>query len=125
MGLHAPVQDPNTALLQRNLEAATTVSENVKVYSQVSRLEERVQSLMDQISEGQIRFSSGSPEMVSIMQPRSMAVSSSTGNFLERLPANTTGSMASLQTGLKDLDTKHTQLANELSYVKGVLTEVH
>jgi len=123
--LHAPVQDSNIALLQRNLEAATTVSENTEVNSQVSRLEERVQTLMDQISEGQSRFSNGSSDMASVMQSRSMVASSSTGSCLERLPANTNGSMATLQTSLKDLDAKHGQLVKELSYVKGVLTEVH
>jgi len=129
MALLSPVQDPNTALFQGSLEAATMNSENtgLEVNSQVSRLEERVQALMDQISESQVRFGKGSlaQEMLSTLQPTSAGETSNTGSFLDTLPANPVASMASPQASLKDLDAKQEQLAKELNYVKGALTEVH
>mmetsp|Transcript_75433 Transcript_75433/g.149173 ORF Transcript_75433/g.149173 Transcript_75433/m.149173 type:complete len:238 (+) Transcript_75433:1-714(+) len=113
--LHDPIQEPKSPLSHRDLPVAASVSENVAsdVTSQVLRLEERVQALMDQISENQARFRKGSPEM------------SGTESFSQGPPDNSADAMVSLQGGLKDLSTKHEQMAKELSYVKGVLTEVH
>lgn len=120
--LHVPIQDPNNAWSHRELEASTSASASeiiaFEVSSQVSRLEERVQVVMDQMNESQTRFSKDSAAMAFTTQPAWAPPINSTESYLEGLPANPAAALASLQSGLKDLDTKHKQMAEELSHLK-------
>jgi len=127
--LTAGVQD--SLVTSRGLEAATAAAHRAgaEVNGQVKISEEKVQALMEQINESKVRFREGPPELVSVSRSSPnvalAAAGSGTGGSTEGPPATTADAIAALQTSVKDLETKQQHQTKEVSYLKGVLIEVH
>eukprot|EP00419_Tripos_fusus_P011851 CAMPEP_0172664410 /NCGR_PEP_ID=MMETSP1074-20121228/6576_1 /TAXON_ID=2916 /ORGANISM="Ceratium fusus, Strain PA161109" /LENGTH=402 /DNA_ID=CAMNT_0013480559 /DNA_START=58 /DNA_END=1266 /DNA_ORIENTATION=+ len=109
---------------------ATLSEERVQTWANrhVTISEERVQALLDQMNESSVQFTERPPELACTTELANVAVaatSSGTGGSLDGPLGTTADAIAALQNGLKDLDAKYQQQAKEVSYLKGVLIEVH